>query len=67
MSACCAAHTELTQEQHQLHAGQIDISPVAADNVAIDSTVSEDNDDFPTDFGTESKPCNYPLLSGKTS
>lgn len=39
----------------------------AADKVASDTIVDKSDPNFPTDWGTESKPCGYPLLNGRTS
>lgn len=44
---------------------ELDRELFVADNVAADLLLPTSDPHFPTDLGTDVKPCGYPLLNGK--
>lgn len=46
------------------HKRKTHIKLLSADNVAADLLMPTSDPNFPTDLGTDVKPCGYPLLNG---
>ena len=70
----CAEHQPVASVRHAwsvLHAipqvsitSPLHVGVVCADNVAADLIMPTSDPNFPTDYGTDVKPCGYPLLNG---